>query len=85
MPSSFRQSGDEVHGYRLKRECSLFGWYTVDGCFLLMCEVLVLLAYSASFDVVRYPLIHIWPLVSFLGLADGFVSTQMASSGMIVH
>ena len=50
-----------------------------------MRKVLVLLAYGASFDIIGYPLIHIWLPVSFLDFMNSFVSPGMASSGVIVH
>ena len=63
----------------------MLGWYSIDGYFFLVCEVLVLLTYRTSLDIVGYPLIHIQPPVSFFGFADGLVPTRMAGSGMVVH
>ena len=63
----------------------MLGWYTVDQYFLLVCKVFVLLAGCASFDIVGYPLIHVRPPIPFLGLADGFISSWVASCGVVVH
>ena len=85
MPSSFGQSGDEIHGNRLKGECSLFGRYAINRHFLLMHKILVLLACCASLNVVRYPLVHIRPPVAFFGFADGLVPARVARGRVIVH
>ena len=63
----------------------MFGRYTIDGYFLLVCEVLVLLASGTSFDIVGYPLVHVRPPVPFFSFADGFVSTRMASCGVVMN
>ena len=63
----------------------MFGRYAINGYFLLMGKVFVLLACSASLDVVRYPLVHVGPPVAYLGFADGFVPTWVAGGRVIVH
>ena len=50
-----------------------------------MCEVLILLAGGTSFDIVSYPLVHIGPPVTFLGLVDCFISARVAGSGVVMH
>ena len=50
-----------------------------------MCEDLVLLAYGASLDVVCDPFLHVRPVVSFLGLSEGFVSPQVSCGGVVMY
>ena len=46
---------------------------------------LVLLAGSASLDVVHDPLIHFWPLIEFLDFPECFISSGVSSGGVIVE
>jgi hypothetical protein len=46
---------------------------------------LVLLAGGASLDVVRNPLVHLWPLVEFSDFLECFISSGVSGSGVIVE
>ena len=45
----------------------------------------ILLAGSASLDVVHNPLVHLQPLVQFLDFPKCFISSRMPGSGMIME
>ena len=44
----------------------------------------VLLTGGASFDVIRYPLVHFWPLIEFFDLSDHFILSRVSGDGVIV-
>jgi hypothetical protein len=46
---------------------------------------LVLLAGGAPFDVVRNPLIHLWPLVEFPDFSECFISSGVSGGGVVVE
>ena len=76
--------GDEIHRYFFEWVRSWSWCDAVDGCPCVVRQVLVLLAGSASFDVVFYPLVHAGPPVLSLRRLGGFVSPWMSSGGIIV-
>src|SRR5487761_1556610 len=76
---TLRESCDQVHCDVSERCGVLWDRYAVEGRFLARCEVFVLLACCASFDVVRYPFACSWPVVMFIDPACCFVSAWMSS------
>ena len=49
-----------------------------------MCEVFVLLAGSASFDIFRNPSVHVGPGVDLFCLSNCFISSRVAGGRMIM-
>ena len=46
---------------------------------------LILLAGGASLDVVRDPLVHLWPLIEFLDFPKRFIPSRVSGGGVIVE
>ena len=68
------ESHDQIHGYLLKWTCIRRGCDAIEGSLSLMGNDFILLASGASFNIIGDPVIHLGPLVDFLGFSNGFIS-----------
>src|SRR6267142_4018389 len=78
------ESHDQVHGYLLEWVCVRRDCDAIERGFLWMGDDFILLAGSASSDVIRNPVVHFGPLVNLFGFSNGFISTRVSRCHVIV-
>jgi len=84
FPISEGKSCDQVHCYLLKWSSILRDCDSIEWGFLSVCNDLVLLATSTSFDIFCDPVVYSRPLVDFFCFPNRFVLTRVSHCHMIV-
>src|SRR5882757_5524010 len=79
------EANDKVHGDLLEREGSWISGDLVHRGASAVGDDFVLLARSASLNVLCDPSSHVWPPVVPLGLGDGFVTSRVSGYESFVH
>src|SRR6266403_2939985 len=78
------ESRNEIHRDLLKGESAFFCCDAVEGYPLLVSQDFVLLAYCASFYIVRYPLTHPHPWQGFGCSPNCFILPRVSCHRMVV-
>src|SRR5712671_229426 len=80
-----READDEVHGNLLKWKGSRVGGDLVHRGTSAVGDDFILLARSASLDVLRDPRSHVWPPIIPLSLSDGLVASGVPGYETLVY